>query len=292
MRIAITGGTGNVGRAVIDLALAEGHSVVSIDRQTLDLTGKTHHVSYVSPQNISANADITHVQADITDYEALVKAFQGCDALVHMAAIPSPGRLPDHVVHNNNVTGSYNALRAAVEVGIERICQASSVNAGGLAYSRWPRFDYFPLDEQHPTYNEEPYGLSKWICEAQADSLARRYENLTISSLRLHWVAKDRATAEGWGATHHESDGMVKNLWAYTTFAASARASLLALTAPFKGHEVFYIAGPNSVCKIPSMELAQKYYPTVPIRGDLSGTKSFFNSSKAERLLGWKHELE
>jgi nucleoside-diphosphate-sugar epimerase len=292
MRIAITGGTGNVGRAVIDLALSLGHSIVSIDRIPLDLSGKTHHISYVSPNNVSPEADITHVQADITDYDALVNAFRGCDAMVHMAAIPAPGHLPDHVVHNNNVSGSYNALRAAVEVGIERICQASSVNATGLAYSRSPRFDYFPLDEHHPTYNEEPYGLSKWICEAQADSFARRYKDLSISSLRLHWVAKDRATAEGWGTKHPDTEGMVKNLWAYTTFAASARASLLALNAPFTGHEVFYIAGPNSISTTPSMELARKFYPDVPIRGDLSGTRSFFNSSKAERMLGWKHDVE
>ena len=84
-----------------------------------------------------------------------------------MAAIPAPGHHPDHEVHNNNVMGSYNALRAAVEVGIQRVCQASSVNATGLAYSRWPHFDYFPLDEEHPTYNEDPYSLSKWICEEQ-----------------------------------------------------------------------------------------------------------------------------
>jgi UDP-glucose 4-epimerase len=278
MKIAITGGSGNVGRGIVEMALAQGHSVVSLDR--------------VAPKNPLEHADLTYVQADITDYESLVNAFRGCDALIHMAAIPSPGRLPDHVVHNNNVTGSYNALRAAVEVGIERICQASSVNAGGLAYSRKPRFDYFPLDELHPTYNEEPYGLSKWICEAQADSIARRYENLTISSLRLHWVAKDRPTAVSRGSTHIESEGMVKNLWAYTTLEATVRVSLLALTAGYKGHEVFYIAAPHTACQVPSLELAQKFYPEVPVRGDMSGTKSFFNSSKAERLLGWKHDLE
>jgi UDP-glucose 4-epimerase len=41
---------------------------------------------------------------------------------------------------------------------------------------------------------------------------------------------------------------------------------------------------------VPSLELKQKHYPDVPVRGDLSGHKSFFDSSKAERLLGWKHD--
>jgi len=275
MKIAVTGGCGRVGKGVVDMALAEGHDVVSIDR--------------VSPGKVTEQPNLTYIQADITDYSSLENAFRGCDAVVHMAAIISPGHFPDHIVHNNNVTGSYNALRAAVKVGIQRVCQASSVNATGLVYSRWPRFDYFPLDEQHPTYNEDPYSLSKWICEEQASSIARRYETLTISSMRFHWVVPERpGMAQITGFRH--PDGLIKNLWAYTILAAAARACLLSLTANFKGHEVFYITAPDNVTDRPSLELQQKYFPDVPVRGDLSGHKSFFNSSKAERLLGWKHD--
>jgi len=208
---------------------------------------------------------------------------------VHMAAIPAPGHRPDHEVHNNNVMGSYNALRAAVEVGIQRVCQASSVNATGLAYSRRPRFDYFPLDEEHPTYNEDPYSLSKWICEEQANSIARRYEKLTISSMRFHGVVSERAVAAQ-ARGYSQSNAAAKALWAYTRFDSAARACLLSLTANFKGHEVFYITAPDTIVDTPSLELKQKFFPDVPVRGDLSGHKSFFNSSKAERLLGWKHD--
>jgi len=275
MKIAVTGGNGRVGKGVVDMALAEGHNVVSIDR--------------VSPGKVTDHPNLTYIQADITDYGALENAFRGCDAVVHMAAIIAPGHFPDHVVHNNNVTGSYNALRAAVEVGIQRICQASSVNATGLVYSRWPHFDYFPLDEQHPAYNEDPYSLSKWICEEQASSIARRYETLAISSMRFHWVVPERPAKAQISSFRHP-DALVKNLWGYTILAAAARACLLSLTANFKGHEVFYIVAPDTVTDTPSLELQQKYFPDVPVRGDLSGHMSFFNSSKAERLLGWKHD--
>jgi len=274
MKIAVTGGSGRVGRGVVELALAQGHQVVNIDR--------------VSPAGVTDQPNLTHIQADITDYDALVNAFRGCDAVIHLAAIPAPGHLPDHVVHNNNVTGSYNALRAAVEVGVQRICQASSVNATGLAYSRWPRFDYFPLDEQHPTYCEDPYALSKWICEEQASSIARRYESLTIASLRFHGVTPQRPSLAQIAA-YRNPDTVIKNLWAYTSLAAAARACLLSLTANFTGHEVFYIVAPDTIMDTPSLELQQKHFPGVPLRGDLSGHNSFFDSSKAGRLLGWKH---
>src|SRR2546430_1429965 len=143
MQIAITGGSGRVGRAVIELALSRGHSVVSIDR--------------APPAQDAAPPGVTRVQAELTDYPSFEQALRGCDALVHLAAIPSPRGHPDYVVHNNNVVASYNALCAAAHLGITRVCQASSINATGAAFSRRPRYDYFPLDERHPTYSEDAY---------------------------------------------------------------------------------------------------------------------------------------
>jgi UDP-glucose 4-epimerase len=60
------------------------------------------------------------------------------------------------------------------------------------------------------------------------------------------------------------------------------------LTADIHGAEVFFIVGPDSTSGVPSLELARRHYPDVPVTGDLSGHNAFFNSSKAERLLGLK----
>lgn len=279
MIIAITGGSGGIGRAVTTMALAQGHTIVSIDR--------------VEPPAGTAQPGVRYIQADLADYEAVERAFAGCDALIHLGAIASPGRHPDHVVHNNNVVGSYNALIAAANLGITRVCQASSVNAIGHSYSREPRYDYFPIDENHPTYNEDPYSLSKWICEQQGDSIVRRYEQMRIASLRFHWVVPSLELPRSVHKQRAENP-QPKHLWAWTHQAAAARACLLGVTADFSGHEVFFIIAPNTVAdEATSLELAQRFYPQVPVRGDLSGHRSFFDSSKAERLLGWKHdELE
>jgi len=274
MRIAVTGGSGRIGRAVIELALSQSHSVVSIDRAL--------------PAQAPARPDLTYVQADITHYPDFEQALRGCDALVHLAAIPSPHQYPDYEVHNNNVVGSYNALSAAARLGIDQVCQASSINATGAAYSRWPRYDYFPLDEQHPTYNEDPYSLSKWICEQQADSFARRYEAMTIASLRFHGVVPERTAAAQ--RNLGLSEMLVKHLWGYTRLDATARACLLSLTASFKGHEVFYTVAPDTTMETPSLDLKRQYFPDVPVRGDLSGNRGFFNCEKAARLLGWQHD--
>jgi UDP-glucose 4-epimerase len=275
MKIALTGSSGGVGRAIIKEARAQGHELVCIDRVAAPETEETQ--------------DLHFVQADMDEYEKLVAAFAGCDALIHMAAIPSPGRHPDHVVHNNNVVGSYNALQAAVDNGIMRICQASSVNAIGHSYSRDPRYDYLPIDEEHANYSEEPYSLSKWICEAQADAFARRWADISIASMRFHWVVPERSLAAKNFTL--ESEHPKRHLFAYTLFDAAARACLLSLEGKFKGHEAFYIVAPDTTADIPSLEVAARVFPGIPIKGDLSGRKAFFNSSKAERILGWKHDI-
>jgi nucleoside-diphosphate-sugar epimerase len=273
MRIAITGSLGRVGRHVVDHALARGHDVVAIDR--------------TAPAAPSANPRRRDIVADATDYAAILAALAGCDALIHLAAIPHPLNDPDHTVHNNNVTSSYNAMRAAIEQGITRICQASSVNAIGLSFSRAPRFDYFPIDEQHPNHTEDSYGLSKWICEAQADSLARRYETVRIASLRLHLVSDSRATAQA--SLETARDARTRELFGYTRYDATADACLKSLEADFTGQEIFYIAAPDTLLDEPTLDVARRLHPNTELRKPLPGNTSFFDSSKAERLLGWVH---
>jgi UDP-glucose 4-epimerase len=274
MRIAVTGASGWVGRAVVDLAASEGHTVVSIDR--------------VPDGPVSAESSF--VLLDMSDKEALELALAECDALIHLAAINGPGRDPDHVVHNNNVVSSYNALQAAAAVGIRRVCQASSVNAIGGRFSRSSRYDYFPVDEQHPAYPEDPYSLSKWICEQQATAIARRHDDMAIASLRLHGVVTDRADTAKW---IDAGPGIVeKQLWGYTSREAAARACLLGVTADFSGHEVFYIVAPETMVDTPSLDLRERHYPGVPLRGDLSGNRSFFDCRKAGEILGWNHDAD
>lgn len=270
MKLALTGGSGIVGSAILDMALARGHELVVIDRAPAPLPRE----------------NVRWIMATTDDYDALFDAFRGCDAVIHMAALPRPGLASEPVTHNNNVVGSYNALHAAIAQGIRRICQASSVNAIGLSYSRASHLSYLPVDEQHPNTSEEPYSLSKWICEQQADAFARRYDDVQIASLRFHWVAGTRdIPLKGYARMPEESVG--KHLWGYTLLDTAARASLAAIEPErFSGHEVFYITEPDTASDVPTLELARKYHPAIEIRGDLPDHNSLFDSSKARRLLG------
>jgi nucleoside-diphosphate-sugar epimerase len=274
MRIAITGGGGELGRTLTPYLIEQGHSVVSIDRAPPAASPPSAHRPHF-------------IVADTRDFGQFVASIRGCDGLIHLAAHRSPINMIDHVVYADNTVSSYNALSAAATLGIQRVCLASSINAVGGAFSRAPRYDYFPVDEQHPTYAEDAYSLSKWVLEQQADTFARRFEGMSIASLRFHWLVEHRQfaidMAPRFGAM------VSRHLWAYTSLKSASLACLLALTADFSGHEVFYIVAGRTVAPESSFDLAHQYYPETEIRGDLSGHAAFFDSRKAERVLGWQH---
>src|SRR5690349_2843205 len=246
MRIAVTGGGGELGRTLIPYLVDHGHTVVSIDRGA-------------PPGPPSPNRP-TSVVADTRDFGQFVASVRGCDALIHLAAHRSPLGMIDRVVYADNTVSSYNALSAAATLGINRVCLASSINAIGGAFSRAPRYDYFPLDEQHPTYAEDAYSLSKWVLEQQADAFVRRHESMRVASLRFHALVERRQVAldmtERFGAAV-----VSRHLWAYTSLKAASAACLLALTADFSGHEAFYIVAGQTAVPEPSLELARRYYP-------------------------------
>jgi nucleoside-diphosphate-sugar epimerase len=116
--------------------------------------------------------------------------------------------------------------------------------------------------------------------------LARRYEGISIASMRFHWVLPSREVA----AERYKDDRPCdKHLWGYTRRDSAADACLRAIEAELDGHEVFYIAAPDTTSPTPSRDLAAQHFPHVPIRGALPGRSSLMSSAKAERLLGWVH---
>lgn len=277
MRIAVTGGNGDLGRTLVPFLLDRGHEVVSIDR------------ALPADAALAPGRPVRHLIADVTDFGALVGCLRECAAIIHLAAIRSPMHNPDHEVYAVNTVASYNVLSAAAALGIERVCLASSINAVGGAFSRHPRYDYFPLDEAHPTYAEDPYSLSKWVLEQQAEAFARRFERMRIASLRFHWLLDDEERAR---AVSAGSPFVWRHLWAYTNTRAAARACLRAVEADFTGHHVLYIVAPRTVVDEPSLALARRHYPDTPVTGDLAGHTGFFSCASAERVLGWKHDEE
>ena len=57
-----------------------------------------------------------------------------------------------------------------------------------------------------------------------------------------------------------------------------------------RGHEIMFAVAPDTASETPTLELERAFHPNVPIRGHLGEHRNFFDSSKATRILGWRHE--
>ncbi|KIJ66745.1 hypothetical protein HYDPIDRAFT_174118 [Hydnomerulius pinastri MD-312] len=281
MKIAVTGCNGRVGQRVVLSALRTGdHSVVGID------TVANPDTEFASDPNF------TFVHADLKEFEEALRAFDGCDAIVQLASVSHPVDWKVNT-HNSNVVITWNVLRAAAELGITRIAQASSVNVLRGVFSTEPHFEYFPIDEDHPTLPDEPYGLSKLIAEMQADTIVRRYPNTRIASIRLHWSVPTRRRAYRQNMERARGD-----LWSYVQEDSAGEAFVRAVTVDGeangweRGHEKFFVVAPQLAADEDWLELKEKYFPGVSIREGWveNGAKGFFDCSKAERVLGWVHK--
>jgi nucleoside-diphosphate-sugar epimerase len=125
-------------------------------------------------------------QGDVMDLDALHEHMAGIEGVIHLAAYRHPSMAPEPRLYEVNVIGTFNVLRTAVDVGIDRVVCASSINALGYNFGiKFPegQLRYFPIDEAHPIYTTDPYSFSKQTIEDVGRYFWRR-EGLTSLFLR------------------------------------------------------------------------------------------------------------
>ncbi len=166
MKVLITGGSGHIGSFTTAHLMAQGHSVRVVDRNP---------AGELPPDAAERIRGAEYAQVDITDFAALHPLFEGMDAVVHLAAIPSPIPGKDAEIFGINVGGTFNVYQAAADLGVKRVVSASSINALGNNYGiRNIDVHYFPIDEDHPGYTTDVYSYSKQILEETAAYFWRR----------------------------------------------------------------------------------------------------------------------
>jgi UDP-glucose 4-epimerase len=114
MNVLITGGAGFVGSHVVDAVVAAGH-----EPRIFDLAPSQWH---------SADEIDTYI-GDLTDADTIAHAAQGCDAIVHLAAVADVSEVaadPSYA-QRVNAGGTANVLDAARASGVGRVVYASTI---------------------------------------------------------------------------------------------------------------------------------------------------------------------
>lgn len=136
---------------------------------------------------------LSRADADVTDLDALERAFAEADAVVHLAANADAYAGWD-AVHAPNVIGAYNAYEAARRAGVRRFVFASSNHAMGRYMHDDDRFldpdDPVEVTADDPVRPDGLYGASK----AWGEALGRMYaevHGLEVVCLRIGWVPEE-----------------------------------------------------------------------------------------------------
>lgn len=272
-RVIVTGGEGRLGAVVVADLLAHGYQVVSVDQE------KRH----TGAQQF--------LKADLTDHGQVMSLFMGVedrfksvDALVHLAAIPAPGHLPNSATFRNNMLTTYNVFTAALTAGVRNIVWASSETVLGLPFDEEP--PYVPLDEEYRVRPNSTYSMVKAMEEELAFHLCRQHADLKMYGMRFSnvMVPEDYAAFPSFDA-----DLMARkwNLWSYIDARDGAQACRKALEHDAVGYEVFNIANDDSVMQQSSASLARQLWPSVEFRKELGEHETLMSAAKAKRVFGY-----
>lgn len=274
MRIAVTGGSGKLGRHVVRRLTDDGHQVMNLDR-----TG-------------DRNPGLAIV--DLRDYGQVLDVLlsldsrhTGFDAVVHLGAIPAPGIIPDAATFENNMLSTYNVFQACRRAGIKKVVYASSETVLGLPFDIDP--PYIPVDEEYAARPESTYSLVKHLEEQMAIQLTRWDPELSITGLRFSNVM-DAEDYERFPSFDSDARERKWNLWGYIDGRDGAQAVARALENGKPGFEAFIVANADTVMSRSSASLAAEVFPNVKVTKELGEHETMLSIDKARRLLGFEPE--
>jgi len=235
----VTGGAGFMGSHLVEALVERGERVRVLDNLS---TGRRQNI-------IPLLKDIEFVEGDLRDAEAVRRAVEGIDYVLHQAAIPSVTRsVRDPIpTETANVVGTLNLLLAAREAGVRRVVYASSSSVYGDSPT-------LPKVETMPPHPKSPYAVSKLAVEHYCrvftelhglETVGLRYFNVfgprqdptseyaaVIPKFITAMLHGERPTIYGDGAQSRD----------FTYVSNVVAANLLAITTPGMGGRVFNAA--------------------------------------------------
>ncbi len=274
--VAITGAAGKTGRVVARHFLEHGYAV-----RPIDVAGRPGGYG-----ELAADLGVGLFRADLTDFGQTLEAVAGCEVVVHLAAIPAPGLVPDSTTFLDNTAMTYNAFAAAQRLGIDRVVWASSETTFGLPFDTPPR--YAPIDEDHYPLPTSTYALSKVVGEAMATHFAD-WTGGTYVALRISNVHVESDYA---AVSSYQDDPALRrwNLWGYVDARDVAQACRLAVEAPLTGAHSFIVAAADTLMAATNADLLAAEFPGLELTRPVSDHETLLSIDKARAVLGYQPE--
>jgi nucleoside-diphosphate-sugar epimerase len=280
MRIAVTGGSGFIGRPLVGRLKRDGHAVAASDLKPSD---------GVDALDLR---DRTSVHVWIRDAHP--------DVVVALGAISGPMVALDdpELVLDSNAGGTLNILEGMRRAGVKRLVFISSIAVYAM------RADRSPVPEEAALASVDPYSASKVAGEAMISAYVTRF-GFRATSLRVSTVyGPDRTTPyiidklirSGREGSIVEVSGQKANLRQYVHVDDVVEAIRLAAERPLTGHIPINITGGSYVSEVEVAEMIQRLLPRTRYvaKADAEGGDGDFGPldiGRAEQLLGYRPKV-
>lgn len=160
-KILVTGADGFIGSHLVEKLMREGYDV-----RAFVYYNSFNSWGWLDDSDPEIRRSLDVFAGDIRDPNGVRRAMQGCEAVLHLAAliaIPYSYHSPDTYV-DTNVKGTLNIVQAARDLGVERVVHTSTSEVYGTAR-------FVPITEEHPLQGQSPYSASK----IGADQIAQSF---------------------------------------------------------------------------------------------------------------------
>ena len=185
-RICITGGAGFIGSHLVSL-LVDDNEVVVYDNL---------HRNALQFAHLSEHKHLHFIKGDVLDYEATRQAIDGCQIVIHCAAIAGVYTVDRSAVRTMevNLLGTHQVVKAALATGVERFVEFSTSEVYGAFIHKGKEDDFTPIG---------PIGESRWVYAASklaSEHLSYahyREDGLPLSIIRPFNVYGPRQVGDG-----------------------------------------------------------------------------------------------
>jgi dTDP-glucose 4,6-dehydratase len=171
MKLLVTGADGFIGSHLTETMVRTGHDV-----KAFVLYNSFNSWGWLDQCADDVKGNFEVFPGDIRDSNGVRTAMQGCDAVMHLAAliaIPYSYHSPDTYV-DTNIKGTLNIVQAARELGLQRVIHTSTSEVYGTA-------QYVPINEEHPLQGQSPYSATKIGADQIADSFYRSFDTPVVT---------------------------------------------------------------------------------------------------------------
>jgi nucleoside-diphosphate-sugar epimerase len=276
MRIAVTGGLGFIGSALIKKLIKNGHDVVIIDNRNAQI-----------PEG--ATLTIT----DITNNNQVLQALKNVDIVYHLAGtVLESSRKNLHSTISLDILGTTNVLESCVRNGVEKIIYASSF----YVYDGLPASTHVDETQRSDIFKTEFFGTTKLIGERFIFEYNNRYD-LKYVILRYGPVygPNERCTCVVYDFIKNGLKNKPIIVWGYgkrknqyTYIEDIAVGSILSLT---ETNEIFNLISPEQVSIRQIAELLSNTYG-FKVKYDYNKSEGaslpYISPKKAIEKLSWK----